>query len=88
MGTFDARTVAQIDRLVAELKTIERWNATYWRRASKGVGVNEMIGFQSSRDRRRAILDQLVALLPKLDTQGERRPSLGKAKSARCGSSL
>jgi hypothetical protein len=54
----------QVERLVAELRAIERWNADYW--GNSDPETYETLAFVARRERRAEILSQLPTLIPPL----------------------
>lgn len=59
----------RVERLVGELRAIERWDADYWR--NKLPIADEVLAFVARRKRRAEILSQLLTLVPRLDTKKE-----------------
>jgi hypothetical protein len=53
----DQDELDRVERLVEELKAIEKWDTAYWRNGRSEV--NEKIAFLARRERRREILAQL-----------------------------
>ena len=53
----------RVERLVAELRAIERLNVDYWWK--DGPETYEMLGFLARRERRAEILSQLLTLTPR-----------------------
>jgi hypothetical protein len=66
----------KIERLVAELRAIERFDERHWKEGCPKL--TEMLAFESRQDRRRAILSELTALLPNLE-----HPSPKKKRSTK-----
>jgi len=60
----DNDALNQVERLVAELRAIERWDADHWRKCDPEA--YEMVAFVARRTRRTEILSQLVTLIPRL----------------------
>jgi hypothetical protein len=56
------RVLQKIERLVLELRTIERWSAAHWR--SRRNDARAMLAFEKCRNRRSEILSELIAILP------------------------
>jgi hypothetical protein len=55
---------SRVERLVEELRAIERWDANYWR--NRYLDAYEMLAFAARRERRAEILSQLLTLIPPL----------------------
>ena len=55
----------RVERLVAELRAVERWDADYWRNIDPRA--YEMFAFVARRKRRAEVLSQLLTLIPRLD---------------------
>lgn len=56
----------RVERLVAELRAIERWNTDYW--WNSDPEAYETLAFVARRERRAEILSQLLILVPQLVT--------------------
>jgi hypothetical protein len=54
----------QVDRLVAELRAVEHWDADYWRKGDPEV--YEIVAFVTRQKRRTEILSQLVNLFTRV----------------------
>jgi len=70
----------RVERLVAELRAIERLNVDYWRK--DGPETYEMLGLLARRERRAEILSQLLTLTPRL-TEGMGRPWVSRKSNQR-----
>ena len=57
--------LSQVERLLGELRAIERWDADYWR--NRHPEAYERLAFVARRKRRAEILSQLRTLIPPLD---------------------
>lgn len=63
----DNEALNLIERLVAELRAIERWDAGYW--GTSAPEAFEILAFGARRKRRAEILDQLLIVIPRLDNK-------------------
>jgi hypothetical protein len=56
----------RVERLVAELRAIERWNTHYWQNSDPEA--YEKLAFLTRRERRAELLSELLTLIPRLAT--------------------
>ena len=73
----DNDALNRIERLVGELRVIERWDADHWRKSDPER--YEMLALVARRKRRAEILSQLLTLIPGLDIKS--RESYGSARN-------
>jgi hypothetical protein len=58
LSLSDQDELDRVERLVEELKAIEKWDTSYWRNGQ--TEVHEKIAFLARRERRSEILSQLA----------------------------
>jgi hypothetical protein len=75
----------RVERLVEELRAIERWNSGYWRNSDPKP--HEMHAFVARRKRRAEILSQLVMLIPRL-TKKQRNLWIMRKSNRRIGGTI
>jgi hypothetical protein len=68
-----------VERLVAELRAIERWGAQHWRNIRPKL---ETIASATRQNRRSEILSQLLSIIPQLD-KSRRATRLGREEIKR-----
>ena len=65
----DNDALTQVERLVGELRAIERWNTDHWRK--RDPKRYEVFAFVARRKRRAEILSELLTLIPRLDIKAQ-----------------
>jgi hypothetical protein len=70
LSLSDHDELDRAERLVEELKPIQKWDAAYWRNGY--TEVHEKIAFRARRERHSEILAQLPSLFSDWTIQGER----------------